>query len=122
MNRHGFTLIELTLLIAIVGIIAVYALPGFIALSGDSREAIREAEAQAVRAGISLARARDLMSGGSGEPPSSLDAAGSCCFGNVLDAPVSDGSWTAEGDTYTHRQTGKSYRYDSRTGEFIKDR
>ena len=119
MNRKGFTLIELILVIAILGILAVSALPKFLDLSDDAHQAARDGVVGAVRSGIALARANNLVNGGNGAPPSALDAGTNCCFEDVLTNPVgtSEG-WSRNGATYTHTGTGNSYNYDSTNGVF----
>lgn len=116
MNRKGFTLIELILVIAILGILAVSALPKFIDLSTDAQEAARDGVVGAVRSGIALARANNLAAGGNGISPDSLES-GACCFGNVLTNPVNTG-WTNTGTNYTHTPTNTTYTYNASNGTF----
>ena len=73
-KTKGFTLIELVLVISILGILAIAALPSFINVSTQARQASRDGVVGAVRAGIALWRANDLVANGApGAYPSSLD-------------------------------------------------
>jgi prepilin-type N-terminal cleavage/methylation domain-containing protein len=117
MNRKGFTLIELILVIAILGILAVSALPKFLNLSASAQTAARDGVVGAVRSGIALARANNLSAGGDGSAPTSLES-GTCCFGNVLTNPVNTG-WTNSGNNYTFTALPNSnYTYNQTNGTF----
>jgi MSHA pilin protein MshB len=129
-NKKGFTLIELSLVIAILGILAIAALPKFINLSQEAEEASMEGVVGAVRAGIALYRANDMVtSGGTGNYPTTLDAVGATtdcgsaalCFTTVLSTGVDDSSWHKVSNTqYTFDDgaTVTTYNYDSTAGTF----
>lgn len=121
MNRKGFTLIELILVIAILGILAVSALPRFLNISGNAHDAARDGVVGAVRSGIALVRAENLVAGGSGAPPASLES-GACCFGAVLSNPVgATENWNLNtGSTYLHNGGGVNsfFNYNSTNGTF----
>ncbi len=117
MNRKGFTLIELILVIAILGILAVSALPKFITLSDDAHRSAREGVVGAVRSGIALVRANNLAKGGSGTIPTSLESTDGCCFGAVLTNPA-EGWSTTDNVTYTHTGTSSTYNYNTTNGTF----
>jgi len=129
MGRKGFTLIELILVIAILGILAVSALPKFLSLSTSAEQASRDGVVGAVRAGIALYRANDMVAnGGSGAYPTSLGsntsgAAAACttCFDTVLANGVNDSSWiktTATTYTFNDGSALTTYTYSSTNGTF----
>lgn len=62
-QQHGFTLIELVVVITILGILAAFAVPRFASLEGQARLAATQALAGSVRSGASLAHALWLAQG-----------------------------------------------------------
>ncbi len=121
MSQKGFTLIELILIIAIVGILAISALPKFLNLSSDAEIAAQNGIVGAVRSGIALYRANEMVTkGGQGSYPKTLES-GTCCFGAILVTPV-EGWKTADNVNYTCAGTGNIFTYNSREGTFIQKR
>lgn len=128
MKSKGFTLIELVLVITILGILAVSALPQFININQNARQASRDGVVGAIRAGLALQRAQSLATGGAGTYPATLDGAtnGQCttansCFGGVLTQPISDTSWTRISDTsysFNDGTTTWTYTYTVANGTF----
>lgn len=128
MNKKGFTLIELVLVIAILGILAVTALPRFLDLSTQAEQASRDGVLGAVRAGIALFRANDMVSsGGAGSYPPTLDSnadntACATCFSNILSNPINDASWTRVTATQYSFNDGVNapfvYNYSTTAGTF----
>jgi prepilin-type N-terminal cleavage/methylation domain-containing protein len=118
--RKGFTLIELVLVITILGILAVSALPSFINISTQAEQASRDGVVGAVRAGVALQRANDLVTNGPpGTYPAALDAAaagacgaGNLCFTTVLAQGVADGSWSkTNATTYVFNDGTNQFTY-----------
>ncbi len=121
--RKGFTLIELVLVITILGILAISALPSFINISTQAEQAARDGVVGAVRAGIALQRANDLVTNGPpGNFPATLDAvaantkcaSGAPCFTTILTQGVTSGSWTKVSNTsytFTDGTTTFTYTY-----------
>lgn len=60
-RTHGFTLIELVVIIVILGILAVTAAPKFIDLTSDSRAATLEAVGGAMASGLQLINSRAII-------------------------------------------------------------
>lgn len=62
-KQRGFTLIELVLVITILGILAAFAVPRFVSLSGNARAAVVNSLAGSLRAAAALAHSVALATG-----------------------------------------------------------
>lgn len=88
----GFTLIELVVIITILGILAAFAVPRFVSLERESREAATQALAGSIRSGAALAHALWLAQG----DPSSTTVT---MEGNAIDMVNGYPNVTAIGNT-----------------------
>ena len=120
MNRKGFTLIELIMVIVLLGLLAVVAIPKYYDLQTDAKTAAEKGVVGGVRAGIYTYFAKNKAY------PASLDSAtnaacsaANACFGTVLDQGGVQQDWTkASATTYTG-PAGTTYTYTAATGAFV---
>lgn len=68
MNRKGFTLIELVIVIVILGILAAVAIPRFVDLTGQAKNSATRGALGGLRSGISIWYASNVVTGGTGWP------------------------------------------------------
>lgn len=131
MRHKGFTLIEVVLLILVLGILAVLALPRYLDLSAEAELTAKDGVVGAVRAGIAMHRAEEMIAtGAAGAYPDKLDdvsndtacGEGKPCFSNVVIHSVEDARWRKVNDTTYSFSSGTkvtTYRYDQKKGTFL---
>jgi len=129
-SSKGFTLIELVLVIALLGVLAVSALPNIFNVSlTTARSNSRDAVASAVQTALSLYAASELSQGNDEDYPSDLDGAADAApasrseplFDNILQGGVVSG-WTKDDDTcyqWTAGGGADEYEYDEDEGTFL---
>ncbi len=71
-NQRGFTLIELVIIIVILGILSVVAIPKYVDMQEEAREASIRGALGNMRSAISVQYARNALNGSPGFP-SALD-------------------------------------------------
>ncbi|MDD5669030.1 MAG: type II secretion system protein [Candidatus Omnitrophica bacterium] len=95
MNRKGFTLIELVMVIVIIGVLAAIAIPRFVDLRKDARQASCKATGGAIRAALSNFYASTALHSETPHFPANVDASlASYMQGGTPQAPTS-GTWGA---------------------------
>ncbi len=62
-NQHGFTLIELVIVIIILGVLSSIAIPHYLNIQKEAKIATTKGKLAAIRGGIELAHAKILASG-----------------------------------------------------------
>ena len=125
-NNSGFTLIELILVIAILGILAVAVAPTFVNIQANAQTAQANGVAGAVRDGINMQFAQALANTGVGAFPTIAElggVAGACapanpCFGGVLQSAIETGWTVTVAGTYVHDATGLTFVYTPVDGKF----
>jgi prepilin-type N-terminal cleavage/methylation domain-containing protein len=138
-NKKGFTLIELVLVIAILGVLAVSALPSIFDISlTNAKTNARDAVVGAVQAALSLSAASQISNEQTPDWPTNLEptdlADGTCAsrtvrlFNSVLQNGVSTDWCKVDDDCYAYDSNGngtfddgtdEEYQYLEADGTFL---
>src|SRR5579862_5210924 len=85
-KSRGFTLIELVVVITILGVLAAFAVPKFIALDSQARIATVNGLAASVKSAASLARGLDMAANAGPKGPVAMEGAMVSLVNNYPDA------------------------------------
>lgn len=138
-NKKGFTLVELVLVIAILGVLAISAFPRIFDISLTNAKAnARDAVVGAVQAALSLRAASQISQGQTASWPTNLEltdlTAGTCAsrtvrfFDTVLQNGVSTDWCKVDDDCYAYDVNGnksfddgtdEEYQYKEADGTFL---
>ncbi|MBU4148942.1 MAG: prepilin-type N-terminal cleavage/methylation domain-containing protein [Candidatus Omnitrophica bacterium] len=122
MNKKGFTLIELVMIIVILGILAAVAIPKYYDLTADAQAAAEKGVVGGVRSAIHTYYAENRTW------PSTLDdaASGSSAsktnpfFDNVLSQGGVTDDWTKNRSRQYVGPNSGIYEYDNSDGSFLE--
>ncbi len=118
LNKRGFTLVELVMVIVILGILSAIAIPTFFNLQDEARVAATKGALGGLRSGISIWYAKEAASGRATWPTlGNLTAAtaGVMASGSIPQNPYTGKAAIVAGTTET-ANTAAGWIYDVATG------
>jgi len=123
MNRKGFTLIELVMIIVILGILAAVAIPKYYDLTSDANTAAEKGVVGGVRAGIHTYYAQNkAWPSGLDDAAASATASTTAFFTEVLaQGGITSDDWTKDASGGYVGPASTVYVYDSSDGSFLAE-
>ncbi|HOX55088.1 MAG: prepilin-type N-terminal cleavage/methylation domain-containing protein [Candidatus Omnitrophica bacterium] len=118
LNKRGFTLVELVMVIVILGILAAIAIPTFFNLQDQAKVAATKGALGGLRSGISIWYAKEAASGRATWPTLgqlTATTAGVMASGSIPDNPYT-GSKSIVAGTSEAANTAAGWIYDVATG------
>ncbi len=112
-QKHGFTLVELVIVIAIIGILASLSVPKFIDMSGAAKVSATKAGLGSLRSLLAVRYAASATGGATASFPASLvasDFGGSNSPKNALNSQTAVTALTTT-TSYTSTHSGAGYWY-----------
>ncbi len=124
-NNSGFTLIEVVMVIAILGVLSAIAAPKFADITFEAEYAAMDAAAGAIKTGISIYFSSNMFSNFPEEldsiTPNTSAGVNSPLFSEVIQRGIVTDSWRkVSNDLYTNTIEGVVYEwgYDNQEGTF----
>ena len=132
-SQKGFTLIELIMVIVILAFLSVVAVPIYVDLRTQAKEANENAVVAGVRAGVLTQYVKTIRDGGTGAYPTDLDdvadatacTEAAACFTKIMGASGVTSQWskvseTANTDATYTSPTTSTWVYTVTDGTFLK--
>lgn len=85
MNQKGFTLIELVIIIAVLGILAAVAIPKYANITSESKEAAARGALGGLRSGVTIFYANEAVTTGNANWPSLVQLS---AIGTVMEQSI----------------------------------